>query len=305
MKDWISEFTDQYHEDPKLLQEFLEFGSRFYTYSVRNTQLIFHQNPHATFVQSFPAWKKMDTSILKGQKGIKVFVPQMVTILETEPPVQLKEASKEQRDAYKKGILKGKQILRYGIGNVFDISQTTFPKERYPELLSVGTESKTHNTWIRLIQNYAVNELECSVKEADMQSISLRGSYRSKEITINRLLNDTENLSTLTHELGHHLTVKPGISLVEAELKADMVSMMLFRYFGLELTDSRSRHFVQHFRLLEKDKGEKAKKVISNMVEEVFEIFKETCMKLKQYDNQKIREEGKEIIDGKPLGKGI
>ena len=55
MKTWLREFWD-FQQDPQQIMGFLEFGSRFYHYSLRNTQLIYQQNPNVTFVQSYDAW---------------------------------------------------------------------------------------------------------------------------------------------------------------------------------------------------------------------------------------------------------
>ena len=107
MKAWLQEFS-KYQQDPQQIIEFLEFGSRFYHYSLRNTQLIYQQNPNATFVQSYSAWKQMGVSV-KGQKGIKVYVPKYVTYLmiDQQEPVQLKLATAEQEQLINEGKSRG------------------------------------------------------------------------------------------------------------------------------------------------------------------------------------------------------
>lgn len=85
---------------------------------------------------------KRGAFVKKGEHGLSIFVPVLVTVLETEEgPVQLKYASKEQKEAYKRGEIKGETETRFRLGTVFDISQTTFPPERYPELFHMGYES--------------------------------------------------------------------------------------------------------------------------------------------------------------------
>jgi Zn-dependent peptidase ImmA (M78 family) len=82
----------------------------------------------------------------------------------------------------------------------------------------------------------------------------LRGAFypNENEIRISDKLNDTERLSTLTHELGHALmhNSKEAFKLPEPvrELEADAVSIMLQQYFGISLTDSRKRHFSENYR---------------------------------------------------------
>ena len=290
MKNWMERFAESYEKNPEELLELLQFGSQFYQYSVKNTTLIFLQNPNATYVQSFAAWKEMGANIRKGQKGLKVYVPKQVTYLCTEPPVQLKDATKEQKAAFKEGIIPGKKVLCFGIGNVFDISQTDFPKENYPKMFKMGDKSKTHQEWFQIMKEFAEQELNSVVRQQDVQSITLRGLYntRNNKIIINELLNDTEMLSTLTHEIGHRITVQPGMKESEAELAADMVSIMMIHRFGLELTDSRKRHFVDHYRKVDPEH-------IEPILERVFETYRTTREKLQPYEErqrkQKVRKE--------------
>ena len=226
--DRINQITQQYVEKPENLTELLEFSSKFYTYSVRNNMLIFNQNPYASYVQSFQAWKEMGYSVLSGEHGLKILVPVKATTLQLEDGnyVMLQNATREQKQAFDKGELQGISRIHFKIGTVFDISQTNYPKEKYPA-------------------------------ESDLQSISLRGdcNYQSREIRINNILEDTQKLSTLSHELGHALCTEGlhGASTAKRELIADAVSIMIQSNFGIEITDSRKRHLKSHYDSLKKE----------------------------------------------------
>ena len=67
-RELILSVSKSYTENPEKMAEVLEFASRFYQYSLHNMQLIYAQNDHAAFVQSFDAWKKMDAHV-KRAKG--------------------------------------------------------------------------------------------------------------------------------------------------------------------------------------------------------------------------------------------
>lgn len=54
----IQNIVNNFKEDPEKILEFIDFQSRFYNYSTRNTMLIYAQNPGALFVGSFAAIKK-------------------------------------------------------------------------------------------------------------------------------------------------------------------------------------------------------------------------------------------------------
>ena len=67
----IQNIVNNFKEDPEKILEFIDFQSRFYNYSTRNTMLIYAQNPGALFVGSFAAIKKItDELALIGGYGI-------------------------------------------------------------------------------------------------------------------------------------------------------------------------------------------------------------------------------------------
>lgn len=256
--DRINQITQQYIENPENITELLEFGSKFYTYSLRNNMLIFNQNPYASYVQSFQAWKEMGYSVLSGEHGLKILVPVKATTLQLEDGnyVMLQNATREQKQAFDKGELQGISRIHFKIGTVFDISQTNYPKEKYPELYAVGYPSEMHFGIYQGLKEYC-KTIGYNVAESDLQSISLRGdcNYQSREIRINNILEDTQKLSTLSHELGHALCTEGlhGASTAKRELIADAVSIMIQSNFGIEITDSRKRHLKSHYDSLKKE----------------------------------------------------
>ena len=56
--------------------EYLAVMSKFHHYSFRNTILIFLQNPNASHVAGFHAWKKdFGRSVKAGEHGIQILAP--------------------------------------------------------------------------------------------------------------------------------------------------------------------------------------------------------------------------------------
>lgn len=211
------------------------------------------QKRDAQYVQSFPAWKKMGYSVKRGETGLKIWVPVKVTLLNINGNnVPLSDATKEQKEAYRKGDIEGKVISRFKIGTVFDIGQTTFPPEDYPKLFSVGYPSELHEDLCKGVADFAKDVIHCDVKYEDLSSATLRGFYSRdlNQIVINSSLKGTQKLSTLCHELGHalrHNTVSK-LSTHGKELEADAVSVMIESGLGLELTDARKDHLADHYR---------------------------------------------------------
>lgn len=78
----IDTLTDEMHANlrnyaanPSELKEFLAFMDHFREYSLKNQLLIRSQFQGAYGVGSFKTFKDWGLSVLKGEKGIKIFVP--------------------------------------------------------------------------------------------------------------------------------------------------------------------------------------------------------------------------------------
>ena len=254
--DMLKSTAESFAEDPEKLAELFRFGSSFYNYSVNNTMLIYAQNPDASFVQSFDAWKGTDSSVKKGQSGIKVLVPVKITeLLIDGQTIRLKDATAKQKQDYKAGLIEGRERLAFKIGNVFDISQTTFPLERYPELYSMGYPSEQQDLIVKGLTDFSKAVLDCPVEHVDMQSITLRGLYfhADNKIHLNELMDDTEKLSTLAHELGHamvHRRIGADKSNAQIEFEADAVGIMIQAHCGIEPSDLRKGHLATNFKAL-------------------------------------------------------
>lgn len=277
----IKNLAENYKANPLDMAELFEFGSRFYDYSAKNNMLIFSQNRNATYVQSYDAWKKMGYPVQAKERSIKIFVPVQATFLNVADGVSvpLSKASAEQKAAYNAGEITGVSRLLFKLGNVFDISQTNMPKEEYPKMFSMGYSSDLHNDICKGLKDFSQEKLNCEVVENNLNSISLRGLYFPKEnkIELNNLLEDTQRLSTLSHELGHALIhrVPSNKSSSQKEFEADAVSIMIQSNYGIELTDSRKQHLADHYNkfkqeLLEKVDPEEADKILSEKMDELY-----------------------------------
>ena len=57
------------------LNQFLETVARFHRYSLNNAILIAAQQPDATRIAGFHAWRKFGRCVRKGEHGIAIFAP--------------------------------------------------------------------------------------------------------------------------------------------------------------------------------------------------------------------------------------
>lgn len=308
--EMIQKVAEDYKNNPEHVAEFFSFAANFYNYSPNNVALIYSQNPNATFVQSFLDWKKMDASIIKGSKGINVLVPQPITYLVfgDNDYVQLSQATEEQKALYKKGEIKSYQKMHFGIGNVFDISQTTYPKEKYPEIFNMGYSSDKHHLITQALISFSENEIGCPVTYEDVNSIALRGYYVPHRIVLNHLMEDTVQLSTMSHELGHalahHELRARERSNSQIEFEGDAISIMLQHNFGIELTEQRKSHLATHFKRyyaeclskMKHDNPESTHEQLENKVDElmresfsnIFEIYNANIDAIEQYVSEEL-----------------
>ena len=287
MEQLIEDIANGWDKNPMLMAEALEFGEKFHNYSIKNQMLIYAQNPHAQYVASFNKWNELGSKITKGEHGLKVFVPVKATYLETidkktnEPAlVPLRYATAEEKAAYKEGLIKGRERLHFKVGTVFDISQTDYPKEKYPELFHMGYSKEESRQIVEGMINFSKDKLQCPVDIKDMTSITLRGCYypQYNRIQLNDKMEDTAKMSTLSHELGHAMIhrEKDGKSTHRKEFEADAVSILISSHFGEEITDGRKSHFVSHYEALKEELANSDQEFdLHECLSDVMKVYKE------------------------------
>ena len=68
----VNELVKTWREKPEEIAEYLRFRNQFHSYSVRNTMLIWAQNPNAQFVGSFKRFKELGYNIRAGEHGMGI-----------------------------------------------------------------------------------------------------------------------------------------------------------------------------------------------------------------------------------------
>ncbi|MDD3417655.1 MAG: ImmA/IrrE family metallo-endopeptidase [Lachnospiraceae bacterium] len=295
-KELILSISKNYIQNTDSIAEVLKFASNFYQYSINNTELIYAQNPRASFVKSYEGWKKENAQVLKGEIGMKIWVPVKTTflILSENNYVALSDATDAQKAAYKNGLIESRTRTTFKIGTVFDIGQTNYPKERYPELYSMGYNSEQHETVVNGLIKFC-QECGCPVETRSLSSISLRGTYdaTTNSICINEKLEDTQRLSTLAHEIGHMLQ-KHGstdATLSQKEFEADCIAVLIQSHFGIELNDARKSHLSYHFKNFEAElqktdpsvKEEDVIKQIEGVLDMSMKVFRQFVEQMEQH----------------------
>lgn len=233
---------DYIHSDR--FKELLSNLSKFHTYSIRNSFLIAFQNPKASCVTTYPKWKSLNRQVKKGEKGIQIFVPIKRTIeMETEENVLDADGQivcdTEGNPLKKKEV---KSYIKYKIGYVYDISQTSQIEGKEEKELEPCKELKGN------IKNFDVfmdNIEKISPVPFFFENIQsgAKGYYSDmeKKIVIQSGMSDTQTLKTSIHELAHSLLHegKTGTELSRStkELQAESVAFIVCQHYGIDTSD--------------------------------------------------------------------
>ena len=173
-------------------QQYLQVVSHLYSYSPRNVMLIFAQMPEATMVNAYERWQAAGRQVRKGERGLKIFFP-MVRVLEIE-----NESTGEPEP---RRVLTG-----FGIGNVFDVSQTDGPPLEPPQ----PPEERFGTTAVakeldRRLATFLIGE-GLRVETKPLPKVRGYLDPEKREVALNaELADDDGKAKTLAHETAHYL----------------------------------------------------------------------------------------------------
>lgn len=248
----LLQITETFKENPDQIAEYLSFSAQFTQYSARNKLLIYHQNKYATFVAPFSRWKhEFDCSVNKGAKSIKILCPRTSeTFLRDGSSIPICKATQQEKLKIAKQEIKVLQRMYFVYGSVFDIAQTNFPKQQYPEIYAVGTSSLPHEMLFDCLKQ-AAEEDGFTVQIKSIPSISLRGYYRPEEslIVLSDKLEDTSKSHIMAHEYAHaimHSSVPKRADDIIA-FEAEALSVLMHLHEGMELPDNSKATLHRHF----------------------------------------------------------
>ena len=211
--------------DPQAWQAWLKFSSQFHRYSFGNALLIMLQDPQATHVAGYQAFKSMGRQVRRGETGIKVLAP----ITRHEP--RLDNAGQPVRDDQGR-VLQRTHVVATKPVTVFDIRQTDGPPLPDPKIGEVAllTGQAPVGLWDRL--QGLLEERGFNVRRgADLGGPNGSTDFAQRLVMVRDDVDDAQAVKTLAHEAGH-VILHPdqqgrdcrGILEVEAESVAYMVT---------------------------------------------------------------------------------
>lgn len=240
-------------------KDYLNIISRLHTYSPANCLLIALQNPDATIVAGFNAWKKMNRFVKKGEHGIRIFCP-----------INIKKEVEENGE--KKEIM----IPSFKPGYVYDIKQTG--GHDVPSYIVELLKGKVEN--YEQIIKAIINCVPAKVSFEEIDE-SYNGQYDSSANTIivKEQMDEIQKIKTLLHETAHCFLHKSDVEekkeRAQKEVEAESVAYAVCCWLGLD-TSEYSFKYVAAWSAEQKNSNlKKSLAVISKTASEIIDGIEE------------------------------
>lgn len=275
---------------PEHFKELISYMSKFYNYSFRNTFLIQEQFKGALAVGSYTFWKEKGFIVNKGEKGIKILVPNRLSdyfINSKGEEVKLSKATPKEKILIEQGeieVRKGKLIFNQGY--VFEVSQTNAKAKDLPKIFPgrwLDGEINNYDLMYKAMENIA-NKIGVRIIEPKEELGSVKGvSYPlTKEVALNPRNTQLQNVKTLIHELAHAklhtMETRDNYTINEKEFQAEMSAYAVCSYFGLDTSEYSFRYIKSWTENVELKDKEKLINEVRETVKEYIEIIEETLI---------------------------
>ena len=231
-------------------KRYLSAMAVFHKYSFRNTMLILHQLPNASYIAGFNAWKDLNRYVKEGEKAIKIFAPAPYKTKIDE--IQRDGNGEIIRDGDGNPVTKEKEITvpAFKAAPVYDISQTD--GEPLPELGDgelVGTVENYEEFWsaLKKISPFPIELIEFEPGDT-AQGYCHYGE--DAKITVRNDMSEIETIAAAIHEISHaklHNYTIEELALLPPEEKktrrmreveAESVAFVVCKHFGIETGES-------------------------------------------------------------------
>lgn len=275
---------------PEQFKELASYMSKFYNYSFRNTFLIQEQFEGAFAVGSFAFWKEKGFTVNKGEKGIKILVPNKLSdyfINSKGEEVKLSKATPEEKRLIEQGeieVRKGKLIFNQGY--VFEVSQTNAKAEDLPKIFPgrwLEGEVQNYDLMYKAMENIA-KKIGVRIIEPKGELGAVKGvSYPlTKEVALNPRNTQLQNVKTLIHELTHAklhtMETRDNYTTNAKEFQAEMGAYVVCSYFGLDTSEYSFRYISSWTEDVELKDKEKLINEVRETVKEYIEVIEDTLI---------------------------
>ncbi len=198
---------------------YLRTMARFHSYSASNVALILMQRPDASRVAGYRRWQDLGRQVNKGEKGIHILVPHKRRIT----------AEKEEDEATV--VLSG-----FGVGSVFDISQTTGDPIAEPPPVQVvdGASDVGMRLYVDLL-DYLTEHHGVTTAREDTRPANGYFDPILRRVAIGCHIDGDQATKTLCHETAHVVAGHTvGMSNPEVETVAESAAFVSLNYYGID-----------------------------------------------------------------------
>ncbi|WP_144524358.1 LPD25 domain-containing protein [Bacillus thuringiensis] len=291
--------VEGYFRTPGDLKEYLTFMAKFYHYSPSNISLIQSQFQGASAVGSFSFWKEKGFPVKKGEKGIKILVPNRTVAKFKDKEGAWKTVTKANEEEKKQIESKSVEMipgrLYFAVGHVFDVSQTNAKAEDLPRIFpnrwlegSVTDYQSLYKGMEAIAEKNGVKIIEPKQELGVAKGVSYT---LTKEVALNPRNSELQNVKTLLHELAHaklHTAeTRMNYTAPEKEFQAEMTAYAVSSYFGIDTSEYSLGYLASWTQGKEmKDKTKLLKEVHETSIEFI-ETIENTLEKEKEQINEK------------------
>ncbi|PRT10577.1 hypothetical protein C6353_31250 [Bacillus toyonensis] len=291
--------VEGYFRTPEDLKEYLTFMAKFYHYSPSNISLIQSQFQGASAVGSFSFWKEKGFPVKKGEKGIKILVPNRTVAKFKDKEGTWKTVTKANEEEKKQIESKSVEVmpgrLYFAVGHVFDLSQTNAKAEDLPRIFpnrwlegSVTDYQSLYKGMEAIAKKNGVKIIEPKQELGVAKGVSYT---LTKEVALNPRNSELQNVKTLLHELAHaklHTAeTHMNYTAPEKEFQAEMTAYAVSSYFGIDTSEYSLGYLASWTQGKEmKDKTKLLKEVHETSIEFI-ETIENTLEKEKEQINEK------------------
>jgi antirestriction protein ArdC len=210
--------------------------SRFAKYSLANQMLIFAQRPDATRVQGYRAWNKAGYQVRKGEHGIAIYAPMILS-------------KRTWADALDTDAAAGPRV-GFRVAYVFDISQVDALPNTKPALDTVAADCPNAHRCLEQLKAYLFGH-NVELEYKPLQS-GLLGYTDGRRVTCATGQPTHVEFGTLAHETTHLLLHfpndgSPRPDLTTRETEAEAVTYLLCAQLGIKGTDA-SIDYIKSYR---------------------------------------------------------
>ncbi|PGT98013.1 hypothetical protein COD21_31765 [Bacillus cereus] len=291
--------VEGYFRTPGDLKEYLTFMAKFYHYSPSNISLIQSQFQGASAVGSFSFWKEKGFPVKKGEKGIKILVPNRTVAKFKDKESAWKTVTKANEEEKKQIESKSVEMipgrLYFAVGHVFDLSQTNAKAEDLPRIFpnrwlegSVTDYQSLYKGMEAIAEKNGVKIIEPKQELGVAKGVSYT---LTKEVALNPRNSELQNVKTLLHELAHaklHTAeTHMNYTAPEKEFQAEMTAYAVSSYLGIDTSEYSLGYLANWTQGKEmKDRTKLLKEVHETSIEFI-ETIENTVEKEKEQINEK------------------